>query len=166
MLLTLYKFFLMAWPFIKEVLLGDKNIQHEVKKNRTASALLVAVFVMFSLFVYITGEAIAYSGQVRDLDHATKVLKLQLDDAVSEQGVPKDTVEEMKQRLTTLEESVLYYQGELTESKKRVSALESQNAALVNELLLVGDKDPNKYIARNNKMNKRLKDLAKEESQQ
>lgn len=134
MLLTLYKFFLVAWPFVKEVLLGGKDIKHEARKNKTATALFVVNICLFVLFIYSLDQAAIYSNKTRALHNELGVLKVRLENAEASTGVPKERLESLEQALETYKTNAELYRDTIDELKQDVLDLEGQNANLIAEI--------------------------------
>lgn len=134
MLLALYKFFLVAWPFVKEVLLGGKDIKHEARKNKTATALFVVNICLFILFVYSLDQATIYSNKSRELHSQLGVLKVRLENAEHNSGVPKERLESLEQTIETYKSNAELYRETIEELKQDVLDLEEQNDTLVQQV--------------------------------
>lgn len=124
MLLIIIRTLIALWPFIKENVLGNREIEYLNVRNRPMTLMLVSVLVMFGLFIYITDHAFLSTTDLQRARNEVRVLTVKLEENTAYQ-IERDLAREsLLVRVLELEDTVAHY-------RERLDELRIQNKTLL-----------------------------------
>ena len=122
MLLGILKGIIALWPFLKELVLGNQEFRNHVRRNKVSTFLMVALVIMFLLFLFIADAAIEANKGLQEAQHEIKVLEVRLEGLRTTTHDLEADKTEFKTRLDALE--------------REKEALKSANEELIAKLLV------------------------------
>lgn len=123
MLLIIIRTVIALWPFIKENVLGNREIEYLSARNRPMTLMLVSVLILFGLFVYITDHAFVSHNDLRVAENKIKVMAVQLEENAGKHAVRDVNRNLLLRRIAELEEINLMYAEQLLEVRLQNNAL-------------------------------------------
>ncbi|MBN22488.1 MAG: hypothetical protein CL678_14485 [Bdellovibrionaceae bacterium] len=116
MLVGLLKGMAILWPFLKELLIGNKEeVKLQARRNKTAVMLSLALVAMFLIFLYITDEALQKNKELQDALYAKTLLEVKLSSIENDRDIHRYRTDEYNKRVTDMEAELLQCRGKVDE---------------------------------------------------
>lgn len=127
MLTVLIRTLITLWPFIKENILGNRDIDYLSTRNRPLTLMLLGVLVMFGLFVYITDHALISTTDLQKARQEIRILTVRLEEAGSHDATRGELQLVLERRIAELERLVDLF-------REQTEVLQQQNQELLSLL--------------------------------
>ena len=107
------------WPFIKEMILGDKTVAQAVKTHKLRVALIALIFGSFALNIYVIPKTVEISSKYLELEKNHK--KLLAEGVVVEPF--KNKIQELEALIASLRSGGEKDKATIAEKNKRIDEL-------------------------------------------
>lgn len=145
MLSAFIKGSMILWPFIRENILGNKDIDYLSRKNRPISLMSLFCLILFMLFLYMTDSAIVNRSDLHRAKREIALLTQSVEAARLQMGMPKEHVVEIEKRISLLEDT------------NRIYRQQNEELVRINRELRLALKEENRIGSTTSDVAKRIK---------
>lgn len=118
----------LLWPFLKEMLLGDKTVGEALKTNKMRVLLLFLILGSFGMNLLVAPRLYAISSQYIELEREHKQL---LGAGESTKGL-QEKVDQLEGELVVAKKTIAKEDSDLAEARKQVKTLTDKLLDMVN----------------------------------